>query len=104
MNLLLFGAEFEQRGPQHPDAEALERRAGIDSRHFLLEHLGLFGRQARAAIGLGPVGLGIALLHAAPEPLFLRVILDIDLEPTSADIVLFSAWSPPIGGQSEERG
>jgi hypothetical protein len=29
LDLLLLGAEFQQRRAEHPDAEAVERRCGI---------------------------------------------------------------------------
>src|SRR3546814_9007547 len=90
MDLLLFGAEFEQRRAEHPDAEAVERRARADALHFLSEDLGLFGREAGAAIGFGPVGDGIALFHAALEPQFLRLVLEHERAPAPADVVLRS--------------
>src|SRR3546814_2454245 len=64
------------------------RRARADALHFLSEDLGLFGREAGAAIGFGPVGDGIALFHAALEPQFLRLVLEHERAPAPADVVL----------------
>ncbi len=76
VDLLLLGTELQQRGAEHPDAEAVERRARLDALHFLFEDLGLLGGQAGAAIGLRPVGDGVALRHAGIEPLLLGVVLE----------------------------
>src|SRR3546814_16820622 len=46
MDLLLFGAEFEQRRAEHPDADALQRRARADALPLLSEDFGHFARAA----------------------------------------------------------
>src|SRR3546814_11087076 len=43
LDLLLLGPELQQRGAEHPDTEAVERRARMDALHFLFEDLGLLG-------------------------------------------------------------
>src|SRR3546814_7167532 len=50
LDLLLLGPELQQRGAEHPDTEAVERRARMDALHFLFEDLGLLGGEPRAAI------------------------------------------------------
>src|SRR5690606_23675630 len=98
MDLLLLGAEFEHRGAEHPDAEAVERRACIDALHFLAENLGLFGRETSAAISLGPVGHRIALRDARFEPRFLGVVLEHPFAPAPAHIALVAHGFAHFGG------
>src|SRR3546814_9663445 len=79
------------------------RRARADALHFLSEDLGLFGREAGAAIGFGPVGDGIALFHAALEPQFLRLVLEHERAPAPADVVLVADGLAHFRGRSEEH-
>jgi len=58
---LRIGAVFEQRRPQHRDAEGNQRRPRADRRHLLADDLGLFAIEAAAAIFLRPVRHGPAL-------------------------------------------
>ena len=39
--LLFLVREFEKGRPQHPDAETLQRRAGVDAMQLLLQHEGV---------------------------------------------------------------
>ena len=98
MDLLLLGTEFEQRRAEHPDAEAVERRARIDALHFLLEDLRLFGRESRTAIGFRPVGDGIAFRYAGLEPLFLGVILEHPFAAAPADVAFVADGLAHFGG------
>ena len=98
MDLLLFGPEFEQRGAEHPDTEAVERRARVDALHFLFQDLGLFGGQPGAAIFLRPIGNGVALCGAGFEPLFLGVILENPFAAAPAHIAFVADGFAHFGG------
>ncbi len=54
--LLLLTAIFQQGRAEHHHAHAANGAPGADLVHFLLQGAGLAGRQAAAAIGLGPGG------------------------------------------------
>src|SRR5690606_8041322 len=103
MDLLLFGAELEQGGTKHPDTEALERRPGVDPRHFLLEALRFLRREAGAAIGLGPIRDGVALGDAAIEPQLLGLVLELEFAASPANVILvangFAHFRGTIGFQ-----
>src|SRR4051812_16964583 len=73
--LLLLGivAVFQQRRPEHPDAEARKRGPRADSCHLRAQHLVLGGAQATAAVLLRPIGYGPALVAHALEPDALRL-------------------------------
>ena len=86
--LLPLGAKMQQRWPEHPDAEARERRAGADPRHLLAQDLGLGRRESRAAVFLGPGGDGVALVAAGLEPLALRVALEDGVAPAPVNVFL----------------
>src|SRR3989344_1898959 len=88
MHLLLFGAEMQKRWAKHPDAEARQRRTRVDARHLLAQDLGFGSRQTGTAIGLGPVGDGIALGDAALEPQPLRLVLELPVASAPAHIVI----------------
>ena len=87
--LLLFAAVFQQRGPEHRNAEAVERVARPDRAHFLAQHLGFRRRQPAAAILLRPVGDGPTPFAHHLQPLRLCGIGGgIIMAPTPADVLI----------------
>jgi hypothetical protein len=84
--LLRLGAVFEQRRAEHRDAEAHQRVARADRRHFPLEGLGLGRRQAAAAIFLRPVGHRPAAPGHQLQPFLLGVILEHRVPPAPAHV------------------
>ncbi len=72
IELLFLRAIFQQRGPEHRDAEAVERIARLDPRHLLAKHLRLRRRKPAAAIFGRPVGHGPAARAHPVHPRLLR--------------------------------
>src|SRR5690349_22921304 len=71
--LLRLRAVFQQRRPEHGDAERGERGTRADRRHLLAHDLGLLAVEAATAIFLGPVRHSPALVAHALEPDALRL-------------------------------
>src|SRR6185369_9669466 len=86
MALLFFAAVFEQRRAEHPDAEALQRHAALEGRHFLAQDRGLGVIQAAAAVRARPHRHGPAALAHALEPLALRLALVLEALAAPADV------------------
>ena len=86
--LLVLGAELQQRRAEHPNAEAVQRRASVDARHFLLQHLRFGRRQAAAVIFLRPHRRCPAALRHPLQPDPLRIGREGPLAPAPAYIVV----------------
>ena len=71
--LLNFRAVFQQRGPQHGNAERGQRLPRADAGHFLAHDLGLLGIEAATAIFLRPMRHRPALVAHPLEPDALRL-------------------------------
>ena len=71
--LLRLGAVFQQRRPEHGDAERHQRLPRADRRHLLAHDLGLLAIEAAAAIFLRPMRHGPALVAHPLEPDALRL-------------------------------
>ena len=86
--LLRLVAELEQRRPQHPDAEARQRRARADFCHLLAQHLVLGAIEAATAIFPGPVRHGPALVAHALEPDALRIRRKLRVAAAPEDVAI----------------
>ncbi len=69
---LFLGAEGQQGRPQHPDAETVERRMGLDAAQLGGQHLGLFAAQPAAAVFARPFWRGPAAFGHALQPDLVR--------------------------------
>ena len=98
MDLLFFGAEFQQGRAKHPDAEAVERRAAAKLGHFLTQYFCFLRGKTRAAICLGPIGYRVALRDAALEPQFLRFGLENKIASAPADVFVTFGRCAHFGG------
>ena len=88
VKLLLLGSEFQQCRAEHPYAERHQRRPAAELCHFTTESLGFFCGKPPAAIGLGPVGHGPAPFRHDLKPLLLRRILELEISPAPASILV----------------
>ena len=89
VQLLLFAAVFQQRRPEHRNAEAVQRVARPDRAHFFAQHLGFRRRQPATAIFLRPIGDGPAAFAHHLQPLRLRRVgIGIIVAPTPADVLI----------------
>src|SRR6185437_6077261 len=84
--LLRIRAVFQQRRPEHRDAERAQRLAGADRRHLLAYDLGLLAIEAAAAIFPGPVRHGPALVAHALKPDALRLGGEFGVAPAPKGI------------------
>src|ERR1700722_2887267 len=92
--LLFFGAVLQQRRAEHPDAEAVERRAAVERAHFRPQNFGLVARESAAAVLTRPLRHRPSLLHHALEPQSLSVGSKFPMPPAPAS-VFFSPHRPP---------
>src|ERR1700735_3559159 len=95
--LLFFRAVLQQRGAEHPDAEAVERRAAVERAHFLAQNFSLVAREAAAAVLARPLRHRPALLSHALEPLPLRVGLKNPTPAAPAGIFFGLRRTPHLG-------
>ena len=86
--LEFLAAEFQQRRAQHPETKVAHRRARVDALHFFGQHFRLFRAQAAAAVFLGPLRRGPALVGHALHPHFLRVRLELPFTAAPAVVRL----------------
>jgi hypothetical protein len=84
--LLFFRAVLQQRGAEHPDAEAIERGAAVERAHFLAQNFSLVARESTAAVFARPLRHRPALLRHALEPQSLRVGLKFPMPPAPASV------------------
>src|SRR5271168_330626 len=96
--LLFFGAVLQQRGAEHPDAEAVERRSAVERAHFLAQNLGLVARESAAAALARPLWHRPALRGHAFEPLALRVGLKFPMPAAPASVFLGLRRVAHLGG------
>ena len=97
--LLRLVAELQQRRAEHPDAEAVERRAAAERTLFLCEHLALLGREATTAVFARPGRHGPAAFGHAFEPGALRVGRECPVAPAPAHVV-FAGHRPAHLGRA----
>src|SRR5580700_8001311 len=95
--LLFFRAVLQQCGAEHPDAEAVERRAAVERAHFLPQNFRLVARKAATAVLARPLGHRPALLCHALEPLPLRVGLKDPMPAAPAGVVFGLRRTPHLG-------
>ena len=89
--LLLLCPIFKHCWAQHPDAEAVQRGAGLNTFHLVLEHLGLLRSESAAAVLRGPFRHGPAFVPHPFEPYF--GILTGERPPSATPILIFrSHW------------
>src|SRR5208282_3606402 len=86
--LLRLVAVLQQRRTEHPDAEAVERRAASERGHFLAQDFRLVARKPAAAVLARPFGHRPALGRHALHPLLLRIGLEGDAAAAPAGVVL----------------
>src|SRR5579862_7372825 len=65
---LRLASVLQERGPEHPQTQALQRGAAPEAAHLLAEDARLLGGQAGAAVLAWPGGRRIAALRHAIEP------------------------------------
>src|ERR1700722_15530081 len=97
--LLFFGAVLQQRRAEHPDAEAVRRRAAVERALFLAQNFGLVARESAAAVLTRPLRHRPPLLRHAFEPQSLRVGLKFPM-PSAPASVFFSLGRPPHFGRA----
>ena len=95
--LLFFVAVFQQRGSEHPDAEAVERRAAVERAHFLTQNFCLVAREAAAAVLARPFGHCPPLRRHPFEPLALRVGLKFPMPSAPASVFFGLQWATHLG-------
>ncbi|MNN23784.1 hypothetical protein D3C81_1371920 [compost metagenome] len=88
--LLRLGAIFQQRGPEHGDAEALQRHAAMQPLHLGAQHPGLGRAQPRATILAWPFRNRPALFGhpLQPQPLRFRLVAELAAAPADVFLVL----------------
>src|SRR5579885_2099818 len=86
--LLLLVAVLQQRRPEHPDAEAVERRAAAERAHLLAQNLGFLVRKTTAAILPGPFGNGPTLRRHPLQPYALCLGLEDPFASAPAGVFL----------------
>src|SRR5690606_8404642 len=88
--LLLLGAVFQQRGPEHPDTEGIQRAAAAEGAHLGGEDARFRRGQPAAAVLARPGGGRPATLGHALEPEALRLGLERPLPaaPAAVGVVL----------------
>src|SRR5262249_22327782 len=97
LELLRLVAVLEQRGAEHPDAKAVERRTATERAHFLAQHVGLVLGQATAAVFARPGGHRPPALGHAMEPGALRLGLKLEVAPTPAGVGLARGGAAHFG-------
>ena len=85
---LLLGAELEQHGAEHPQAEALERLAAAERAQLLVEDGRFVGRQAAAAVLARPRRRRPAALGHARKPEPRVVVREHRLPPAPHPLLL----------------
>src|ERR1700676_2422872 len=86
-------AVFQQRGTEHPDAEAIEWRAASERRHFLAQNFRLVARESATAVLAWPLRHRPALGGHPLHPLALRIGLEGPASTAPAGIVFALAGS-----------
>ena len=84
--LLLLAAVLQQRRAEHPDAEALQRRAALERGHLLAQDRRLRVREAAAAVVARPGRHRPAALAHALHPRALRLALELEALAAPADV------------------
>src|SRR5271169_3498019 len=85
--LLRLVAVFQQRRSEHPDPEAVERRAASERGHFLAEDFSLVAREPAATVLAWPFGHRPALGGHPLHPLLLRIRFEGDAPAAPAGVV-----------------
>src|SRR5580692_362578 len=86
--LLFFVAVLQQRGAEHPDAEAVERRAAVERAHFLAQNFCLVARESATTVLARPLRHRPTLSRHAFEPLALCVGLKFPMPAAPASVFL----------------
>src|ERR1700722_12986799 len=84
--LLFFVAVLQQRGSEHPDAEAVERRTTVERAHLLAQNFCLVAGESAAAVLARPLRHRPPLRRHAFEPLALRVGLKFPMPAAPASV------------------
>src|SRR6202045_942138 len=84
--LLFFVAVLQQCGSEHPDAEAVERRAAVEGAHLLAQNFCLVTRESAPAVLARPFRPRPTLRRHAFEPLALRVGLKFPMPAAPASV------------------
>src|ERR1700731_4726475 len=95
--LLFFGAVLQQRRAEHPNAEAVQRRAAVERAHFLAQNFSLVARQSAAAVLTRPLRHCPAAFRHTLEPLSLRLGLESPMPAAPTGIFLSLRRSPHLG-------
>jgi hypothetical protein len=98
LGLLILVAIAEQRGPEHPYAETIERRPATQLLHFLAQYLRFFTGKSSAAIFVPPFWHGPALCGHELQPNPLRIGAEFPFAPAPADILFATQWSAHLFG------